>query len=608
MNPEFSLEVPDTPDRIRSPVDLQTGQLNQNGRSRNLRLGLSGRVEQPIILSSPATPKDEQRKRKSPSSVILISESSISESRYNKKGKSVVQEVEDESRRGPTFRDNKGKGKLDAGAYVDIQDIRPDHSGLNSPPRRVGQRFLVRSSAIAPSNTARGNVAFNGGGTGGALNTPKLGEERNRGLSIRDNEGKGKFDVDASNDAICVISPDQSGLSLPPQPVRRRYLVRNGVIDPRNIAERSATSKEDANAPKRSEVEADRREIVPQPSAVMLCRSGAQGPQHAGSSSGGGAGEDKLLSEIVADDLFERVIRSTSGATSNTSSWRSTHSNRPGRFNQTSTGSSRPNTAVSTASTHVTPLPTSGALSSTNSTGEIGGHPRQRGRAGSSSLHRGESSSMTNLSAAARARGRGFQAQRAVVRPVIDVDEIQSPDSGAAVRARQLAHDEMIARQLQEEFNNEIPVDWGMEEMDARIAMSLQQEEDAMRASSIRRRAPRAPRVGRSAQFVNASSFVRNNAAQQIHRDFNPHDYEALLALDEDNHQHTGASTSQINSLPESVVKSCNFEEPCAVCLETPSIGETIRHLPCLHKFHKDCIDQWLQRKKECPVCKCSIF
>ncbi|XP_050371992.1 uncharacterized protein LOC126789949 isoform X2 [Argentina anserina] len=98
-----------------------------------------------------------------------------------------------------------------------------------------------------------------------------------------------------------------------------------------------------------------------------------------------------------------------------------------------------------------------------------------------------------------------------------------------------------------------------------------------------------------------------NNHMFQLQRDFNANDYEMLLALDENNHQLGGATSNQINNLPQSTVQTDAFEEACAICLETPALGETVRHLPCLHRFHKDCIDPWLNRKTSCPVCKCSI-
>ncbi|EES02807.2 hypothetical protein BDA96_03G143500 [Sorghum bicolor] len=49
---------------------------------------------------------------------------------------------------------------------------------------------------------------------------------------------------------------------------------------------------------------------------------------------------------------------------------------------------------------------------------------------------------------------------------------------------------------------------------------------------------------------------------------------------------------SQINNLPHSVVQSNSIEDPCSVCLENPSVGDTICHLPferselCLKSDH----------------------
>ncbi|XP_055541975.1 E3 ubiquitin-protein ligase arkadia [Wyeomyia smithii] len=47
--------------------------------------------------------------------------------------------------------------------------------------------------------------------------------------------------------------------------------------------------------------------------------------------------------------------------------------------------------------------------------------------------------------------------------------------------------------------------------------------------------------------------------------------------------------------------------EKCTICLSQFEIDNDVRRLPCMHLFHKDCVDQWLVTNKHCPICRVDI-
>lgn len=64
-----------------------------------------------------------------------------------------------------------------------------------------------------------------------------------------------------------------------------------------------------------------------------------------------------------------------------------------------------------------------------------------------------------------------------------------------------------------------------------------------------------------------------------------------------------GLTTEQLNQLPIHTQIESSEKGYCTICLSDFDLGNEIRTLPCVHQFHKDCIDLWLEKNKSCPNC-----
>ena len=135
---------------------------------------------------------------------------------------------------------------------------------------------------------------------------------------------------------------------------------------------------------------------------------------------------------------------------------------------------------------------------------------------------------------------------------------------------------------------------------------------------------------------------------QLLGRELTAQDYNALLSLDENGGggaPRRGVPRAALEQMPTHAFRAAGTAAAgaggensagnaggitCAVCLEDPEDGQTLRTLPCLHQvrvtprgclrctpraltwrapqFHAACIDRWLESSDSCPVCKTRVL
>lgn len=58
-----------------------------------------------------------------------------------------------------------------------------------------------------------------------------------------------------------------------------------------------------------------------------------------------------------------------------------------------------------------------------------------------------------------------------------------------------------------------------------------------------------------------------------------------------------------IQQLPTRLYNEEKKNKECAICMIDFELNDETKYLPCLHTYHKSCIDQWLIRSLICPSC-----
>jgi len=110
-----------------------------------------------------------------------------------------------------------------------------------------------------------------------------------------------------------------------------------------------------------------------------------------------------------------------------------------------------------------------------------------------------------------------------------------------------------------------------------------------------------------SQQQTHESGLSFAQISDMANRELTPEDYELLLLLDSQIAKPT-VSEEKLDSLTESKYDGTQDLSECTICMCPYDNGDDLKHLPCKHFFHNECVSTWLSKhSKTCPLCNAAV-
>ncbi|XP_029356423.1 leukemia NUP98 fusion partner 1 isoform X2 [Echeneis naucrates] len=100
-----------------------------------------------------------------------------------------------------------------------------------------------------------------------------------------------------------------------------------------------------------------------------------------------------------------------------------------------------------------------------------------------------------------------------------------------------------------------------------------------------------------------------------------PHQRACRAASDDNSRQKSAVSENRITTIPEltesfekrlcardrNTISLNDDDKLCLICHEEMRKSGGIQELHCTHRFHKECMEQWLWKKQMCPTCRVHV-